>query len=164
MRSLLVGEVVVASLALAGNGAMAATTHVTSHVTNHVTKHVALPRHAVTARHYPLTRQPADFAQFMQGLFGGQWPAQVFRGTAASHVTRGTEAAPPDWSAPYDNSSDIAAISAAQAAQQAASDAENQAIQQMNDTNAMTASMAAAEQQNDAANAAALQTEINAGM
>ena len=33
----------------------------------------------------------------------------------------------------------------------------------MNDTNAMNASMAAAEQQNDAANAAALQTEINAG-
>ncbi len=34
----------------------------------------------------------------------------------------------------------------------------------MNDTNAMTASMAAAEQENDAANAATLQTEINAGM
>ena len=34
----------------------------------------------------------------------------------------------------------------------------------MNDTNALTASMAAAEEQNDEANAAALQTEINAGM
>jgi hypothetical protein len=44
------------------------------------------------------------------------------------------------------------------------SDAENQAIQQMNDTNALTASMAAAEQQNEEANAATLQTEINAGM
>ena len=33
----------------------------------------------------------------------------------------------------------------------------------MNDTNAMNASMAAAEAANDAANAATLQTEINAG-
>jgi hypothetical protein len=33
----------------------------------------------------------------------------------------------------------------------------------LNDEMALTASMAAAEQQNDAANAAALQTEINAG-
>lgn len=45
---------------------------------------------------------------------------------------------------------------------QAASDAENQAIQSMNDENALNASMAAAEAQNDAANAATLQTEINA--
>ena len=151
MRSLLVGGIVVASLALAGNGAMAATNHVHNGTT---AAHVAQPRHVVAARHYPLARQPTDFPQFVQGLFGGRWPTQVSRGTAA----------PPDWSTPYDNSSDIAAISAAQAAQQASSDAENQAIEQMNDTNAMTASMAAAEQQNDAANAAALQTEINAGM
>ena len=41
---------------------------------------------------------------------------------------------------------------------------ENQAIQEMNDINALNASMAAAEQENDAANAATLQTEINAGM
>jgi hypothetical protein len=41
-------------------------------------------------------------------------------------------------------------------------DAENQAIQSMNDTNALNASMAAAETQNDASNAATLQTEINA--
>jgi hypothetical protein len=34
----------------------------------------------------------------------------------------------------------------------------------MNDTNALTASMAAAGEQNDAANAATPQTEINAGM
>jgi hypothetical protein len=49
---------------------------------------------------------------------------------------------------------------------QAAADsaAESNAIQSTNDTNALTASMAAAEQENDAANAATLQTEINAGM
>ena len=56
------------------------------------------------------------------------------------------------------------AVSSAAAQEQAASDEEVQAIQQMNDTNALNASMAAAEQQNDAANAATLQTEINAGM
>jgi hypothetical protein len=66
-----------------------------------------------------------------------------------------------DWSPSYDYSSAADASSAASDAQ-AASDAENQAIQSMNDTNAMTASMAAAEQENDAANAAALQTELNA--
>jgi len=37
-----------------------------------------------------------------------------------------------------------------------------QIIQSMNDTNAMNVSMTVAEQQNDAANAATLQTEINA--
>jgi hypothetical protein len=154
MRSLLVGGIVVASLALAGNGAMAATTHATNPVHHNTTAaHVAQPRHVAAAKRYPFTRQPADFAQFLQGVFGGRWPAQVSHGTAA----------PSDWSPSYDNTPDIAAISGAQAAQ-AASDAENQAIEQMNETNAMTASMAAAEQQNDAANAAALQTEINAGM
>ena len=66
-----------------------------------------------------------------------------------------------DYSSPsFDNSAPIATGNDAQAA----SDAENQAIQQMNDTNALTASMAAAEEQNDEANAATLQTEINAGM
>jgi hypothetical protein len=37
-----------------------------------------------------------------------------------------------------------------------------QAIQQMNDENALNSSMQAAEQQNEAAQAAAIQTEINA--
>jgi hypothetical protein len=46
----------------------------------------------------------------------------------------------------------------------AASEQEDQEIQSTNDTNALNAPMAAAEEQNDAANAATLQTEINAGM
>ena len=57
-----------------------------------------------------------------------------------------------DTSTPPDNSS----------AEQAASDAEAQAIQQMNDENALIQSMQAAQEQNDEANAATLQTEINA--
>ena len=43
------------------------------------------------------------------------------------------------------------------------SDDENAAITEMNDTNAMNASMQAAEEENDEANAATEQTEINAG-
>jgi hypothetical protein len=80
---------------------------------------------------------------------------------AASHRSSGTSYGgydptfdSPSPSTPIDNSaSDSAAASAAAAAQQS-----------LNDETALTASMAAAEQQNDAANAATLQTEINAGM
>jgi hypothetical protein len=60
----------------------------------------------------------------------------------------------PTTSTPIDNSaSDAAAASAAAVSEQ-----------NLNDDMAMAASMAAAEQENDVANAAALQTEINAGM
>jgi len=67
---------------------------------------------------------------------------------------------PQDWSPSYDSSPAIDTSSAGTDAQ-AASDAENQAIQFMNDSNALNASVA--EARNDAANAATLQTEINAG-
>jgi hypothetical protein len=60
----------------------------------------------------------------------------------------------------YDTSTPVSSGNDAQAA----SDAEVQAIQQLNDENALNASMQAAEEQNDEANAATLQTEINAGM
>jgi len=80
---------------------------------------------------------------------------------AASHRSFGTSSGgydpsfdSPSTSTPIDNSaSDAAAASAAAVSEQ-----------NLNDETAMTASMAAAEQQNDAANAATLQTEINAGM
>ena len=81
---------------------------------------------------------------------------------AASHRSSGTSSSggydpsfdSPSPSTPIDNSaSDAAAASAAAASEQ-----------NLNDEMALTASMAAAEQQNDAANAATLQTEINAGM
>jgi len=102
-------------------------------------------------------------------LGGGGWPIQysnlgndALRASASHRYAAAPgsydlSASPSyDPSTPTDNGA---------AASQAASDADNQAIQEMNDTNAMNASMAAAEEQNDAANAAAsLQTEINAGM
>jgi hypothetical protein len=80
---------------------------------------------------------------------------------AATHRSYGTSSGgydpsfdSPSPSTPIDNSaSDAAAASAAAASEQ-----------NLNDEMALTASMAAAEQQNDAANAATLQTEINAGM
>jgi hypothetical protein len=80
---------------------------------------------------------------------------------AASHRSSGTSSGgydpsfdSPSTLTPIDNSaSDAAAASAAAVSEQ-----------NLNDETAMTASMAAAEQQNDAANAATLQTEINAGM
>jgi hypothetical protein len=80
---------------------------------------------------------------------------------AASHRSSGSASGTydpsfdsPSTSMPIDNSaSDAAAASAAAVSEQ-----------NLNDDTAMTASMAAAEQENDAANAAALQTEINAGM
>lgn len=76
---------------------------------------------------------------------------------SASHEFSGTydptfdSPSPPT---PIDNSASDAAAAAAAAASQ----------QSLNDEMALNASMAAAEQQNEAANAAALQTEINAGM
>jgi hypothetical protein len=101
-----------------------------------------------------------DVNQFIQGMLGG---GPVPYANLARDVERmhGVSGGGSYYASPsYDNSAPVATGNDAQAA----SDAENQAIQQMNDTNALTASMAAAEQQNDAANAATLQTEINAGM
>ena len=169
MRSLLVSGIVVASLTLAANGAMAASTHVQqrAHVT-HVA-HVAHVAHAHAAVHVAVRRnQPgaqvdAGIAQFFQAMFGGGWPVQYsghIRGAAASASHQSADSY--DSSPSYDTSSPTPIDNSA--SDQAASDAAAQAIQSMNDTNALNASMAAAEQQNDAANAATLQTEINAGM
>jgi hypothetical protein len=106
--------------------------------------------------HDVVTRRPAAqrsdvLAQFFQGLFGGGLAVRVTGGSSY------------DWPPSYDNSPTVDASSAANDSL-AASEQEDQEIQSMNDTNALNASMAAAEEQNDAANAATLQTEINAGM
>jgi hypothetical protein len=149
VKSFLPYGLVIASLALSG-GAMATEAHAKTakpvHVAHaHVLTHVA-------RRHTAPAQQPDFVAQFFQGLFGGGAPARVSRGAAAE------SAATSDWvDVPSPDNSAAANNDA-----QAASDAEVQAIQQMNDTNALNASMAAAEQQNEAAQAAAIQTEINA--
>lgn len=163
MKSLITRTVLIASLALAGNPAMAA--NITTHHTTRVVAHARPTIHAV-----PRARNQfnADIGQFIQSMLGGgpvaysrlvQDAMKARPPSRSQGSSRGTY----DWSSPsYDSSPAIDESSAARESQ-AASDAENQAIQSMNDTNAMNASMAAAEQQNDAANAAALQTEINAG-
>jgi hypothetical protein len=169
-KSLVPSVLVAVSLVLTGSASMAATTqiHRSSRVA-HVTHPQALA--PVAARY----RQPqfagnSDLGQLIQGFFGGVLPPQYTRLIAsaaarASASHRGTGSY--DWSsgssptydspaspAPIDNSaSDAAAAAAASNSQQ-----------ELNDSMALTASMAAAEQENDAANAATLQTEINAGM
>jgi hypothetical protein len=129
----------------------------------HVIHPRAVPR--VASRY----RQPQfagnnDLGQLIQGFFGGALPQPYSRlissaaaRASAAHRDMGTY----DSSPSYDYTSTETSSAGTDA--QAASDAESQAIQQMNDTNALNASMAAAEQENDAANAATLQTEINAG-
>ena len=177
MKSLISIGVLAASLALSANAAAAAAqpTH-TAATAAHITRAVwpdvrrAQAYHAPFRGAWPYARYAAggygprsqfgfDVGQFFQGMLGGgSVPyANLARDVERMHGSGGGSYA---YSSPsYDNSAPIATGNDAQAA----ADAENQAIQQMNDTNAMTASMAAAEAQNDAANAATLQTEINAG-
>lgn len=106
------------------------------------------------AARYPVV-QGVDIGQVFGALFGGV--RIEYRGRAIASGSGGS------WESPsYDTSSPV---DFGAAADQAASDAASAAaIQQANDSAALTASMAAAEQQNDAAQAATLQTEINAGM
>ena len=146
MKSFITGGLLVASLALIGNTAMAAT--LPAH------KHAPVVRHIV--QRLPQSQTNGDIGQFFQSIFGGQ-PVQYSRLTArASRQSQGSYGSPS-----YDSSPAVDTSSASTDAQ-AASDAEVQAIQSMNDENALNASTAAAEAQNDAAQAAAIQTKINA--
>jgi hypothetical protein len=165
MKNFITTGLAAVSLALIATGAMAAPSPA-----DPVPRHAqTLPAHAWQARpplHVAAQRPPlagrfnVGVAQFVRGMLGGgPIPyANLVRDVRRLHGSGGSY----DTSPAYDYSSANAASAAADS--QAASDAEVQAIMQMNDTNALNASMAAAEQQNEAANAATLQTEINAGM
>jgi hypothetical protein len=145
MKSLMMTGLLVASLALGGNAAMAANT--ASH--KHVNRYAPIATH-ITQRP-PRDQFGADLGQFLQSMFGGGVPMRYARSHPSSRRSGGADS--------FDNSPSVDTSSTDA---QAASDAEAQAIQSMNDTNAMNASMAAAEAQNEAAQAAAIQTEINA--
>jgi len=150
----------IASLALTANAAMAANMPAHKHAGQISRAHAAV---RVAPR--PSYDEPrADIGQFIQSMLGGL-PVQYSRLVQNAMRERPSRrsAGSRDWSPSYDNSPSVDTSSSATDAQ-VASDAESQAIQSMNDTNALNASMAAAEAQNDAANAATLQTEINAGM
>jgi hypothetical protein len=145
VKSIVPCGLVIASLALSG-GAMATEAHAKTAKPAHVA-HAHVITH-VARRHVAPAQQPDFVAQFFQGLFGGGAPVKASRGSATTS----------DWvDVPSPDNSAAANTDA-----QAASDAAVQAIQQMNDQNALNASMQAAEQQNEAAQAAAIQTEINA--
>jgi hypothetical protein len=166
MKTLITTGILTVSLALVGTTAMAAPSPANP-----------LPRYAQTSTQVRQARAPlrvaarrpvfpgrlnVDVAQFVRGMLGGG-PIPYANLVRDVRGMSGSGGGTYDWSSSpsYDSS---APAGCASCDAQAASDAENQAIQQMNDTNALNASMAAAEQQNDAANAATLQTEINAGM
>jgi hypothetical protein len=161
MKTLIAGVVLIASLALTGEAAMAAGSAVHRKVA-----HVAHPHAAarVVARdRYAPAPMSFDVEQFIQSMLGGPLPPQYARivqdamRESAHHRSSGSSTYEPS----YDNSPTIDNSSSA-AQEQALSDQENQINQQNNDMAAMNASNAAAEQMNDAANAAALQTELNA--
>jgi hypothetical protein len=159
MKSLVPSVLIVASLAFSAN-AFAADSHVKAntaavHAIHARTATHVVAKHSAPRQHYATAPRPLDIGQIIQSFFGSGFAVQAARGSA------GTD----DWSPSYDTSSTVDTTSSSNDAQAAADTAaENAAIQSMNDTNALNASMAAAEQQNDAANAATLQTEINAGM
>ena len=150
MKSLITGGLLVASLALTANVAMAASIPV--HKTAHAVRHI-VPRQ-------PLGQPNADIGQFIQSMFGGglMQYSRLVQDAGRNRYSRRSSGSYEN-SPSYDSSP---AVDTSASDSQAASDAEAQAIQSMNDTNSLNASMAAAEAQNDAANAAALQTEINA--
>jgi hypothetical protein len=158
MKSLFTGAVLITSLVLGGNAAMAANrpAHKTARVVPHARAAIRV------APRLPSGQFNADIGQFIQSMLGGG-PVQYSRLTQDAMRARPSHgsAGATDWSPSYDNSPTIDSSSSASDSQ-AASDAENQAIQSMNDENALNASMATAEAQNDAANAATIQTEINA--
>ena len=143
-KSLITGVLLVTSLALGGNAAMARPVH-----------HTVAPRAPAAPSAAPFG---GDIGQIIQSMLGGV-PAQyqgVVRNAMRTRAGRGSQGSydgSQDWSPSYDTSSPTIDNSA---------NDEAAAIQSMNDENALNASMAAAEQQNEAAQAAAIQTEINA--
>jgi hypothetical protein len=156
MKSLITRGILIASLALTGSAAMA--TNLPAHKTPIGISHARAPLRV--APRLPSGQVNDDIGEFIQSMLGGG-PVQYSRlmQDAARAQPSPRSSGSTDWSPSYDYSS---SASSSASDSQAASDAENRAIQSMNDTNALNASMAAAEEANDAANAATLQTEINA--
>jgi hypothetical protein len=145
MKSLMTTALLVASLALGGNAAMAA--NIATH--KHVNRYAPVPTHVI--QRLPRDQFGADLGQFIQSIFPGGMPIRYARSQPSYRSSGASESF--DNSPSIDTSSNDA---------QAASDAEVQAQQALDNENALNASTAAAEAQNEAAQAAAIQTEINA--
>ena len=103
-----------------------------------------------------------NLPDFIAAAFGG-FAVPLVTHAARTTGTHAPAAYSDDDSQAFDQSP--AAIEVDNSQSQAAIDASDQAMQQEDQSlQDMDASVAAAEQQNDAANAAAVQTDINAGM
>jgi hypothetical protein len=162
---------IVASLAFTGNAAMAANLPVHKAA---ATTHVVQPRvaHFAARRPGPPAQVGFDVGGFIQAMMGGSLPPQytqivqnALRG-AASHRYAGAAGSARDsggYDPTFDSPSPPVEVDNSQS--QAAIDASDQAMQQEDQSlQDLDASIAASEQQNDAANAAMVQTDINAGM
>src|SRR5580658_4627155 len=147
-KSLLRCGVIVTSLALATN-AFAADIPIP-----HPAAAVHVTHRVVAGNQRPAFVQAAGIGQLFQGLFGLPIPVTVTAGAASDTGGYDPTFDSPSPTVDVDNSQSQAAIDASDQAMQQ----EDQSLQDLN------ASIAAAEQQNDAANAAAVQTDINAGM
>src|ERR1700722_1050904 len=164
MRPLITSALIVASLALAGNGAMAADPYQkpgAPAAPAHAAVHVAA-RHRYPVARYAVPRPPDDVAQFIGGLLASPWRAPYVAQYAGKiRATRGSSGGTyePYDPPPYDNSSppDNSVQQSLDA------QAEAQSLQQMNDTDAMTASMAATAAQTAADDAAETQQIMNNG-
>jgi hypothetical protein len=145
MKALMTTGLLVASLVLSGNAAMAANnaTH------KHISRYTPMASH-LTQR-LPQDQFGAGLGQFIQSMFGGGMPMRYARSQLSYRRSGASESF--DASPAVDTSSNDA---------QAASDAQVQSQQALDNENALNASTAAAEAQNEAAQAAAIQTEINA--
>jgi hypothetical protein len=167
--SLISTGLIVASLALTGNAATAANLPVHKAA---ATTHVVHPRvatHVVARRRGPPAQLGFDVGGFIQAMFGSSLPpqyAQIVHNAvreAASHKYAGSERDTGGYDSTFDSPSPPVDVD--NGLSQAAIDASDQAMQQEDQSlQDLDASIAAAEQQNDAANAAAVQTDINAGM
>jgi len=161
MTSFMKTSVLAILLAAAASAASAAPVH--RHHVTHVAR--AHSRIHIATRRYDRVRLPPSIADLIDGLlaqaraYGYAVPAHIAQAHVHWYVSPGGGDSS-DWTAP--SSDDTAAIDSDNAATQAAIDASNAGIQAANDAAAQAASMAAAEEQNDEANAAALQTELNA--
>lgn len=139
------------ALTLSANGAIAAPVHNAAATTHHVVRHVAAAKR-------PIVRRQPGLVQFF-GLFGLPIPVAV-----ATHAARGTVSSD---SGGYDPAFDTPSppVDVDNSQSQAAIEASDQALQQMNQNMTdLDASIAASEAQNDAANAAMVQEDVNAGM
>jgi hypothetical protein len=166
MKSFIVTGMLTASLAFAANSAIAATP--ANPIPN--ASYARPAAHVASRTPYVGGQLNADIGQFIQGMLaGGPVPyanlVRDVRNLPAAHVTHGVVARDTGGYDPTFDSPNSSAVDVDNSQSQAAIDASDQAMQQEDqDLQALDASVAAAEQQNDAANAATLQTDINAGM